>query len=78
MGFNGAMGVPITFLNKYSPEQFKIIGADEAVGTGYSNGLFLNNSKNKHVFVNGKGKYKRIFIRNKHPENCQDKKDKRY
>ena len=78
MDFNGAMGVPITFLNKYSPEQFKIIGADEAVGTGYSNGLFLNNSKNKHVFVNGKGKYKRIFIRNKHPENCQDKKDKRY
>jgi hypothetical protein len=24
--YNGAMGVPITFLNKYSPDQFEIIG----------------------------------------------------
>lgn len=25
MNYKGAMGVPITFLNKYSPEQFEII-----------------------------------------------------
>lgn len=26
MDYNGVMGVPITFLNKYNPEQFEIIG----------------------------------------------------
>ena len=25
MDYNGAMGVPITFLDKYNPEQFKIL-----------------------------------------------------
>ena len=25
MDYNGAMGVPITFLDKYKPEQFKIL-----------------------------------------------------
>jgi len=27
--FNGVMGVPISFLNKYSPEQFEILGATQ-------------------------------------------------
>ena len=26
MDYDGAMGVPITFLDKYSPEQFEILG----------------------------------------------------
>ena len=26
MNYSGAMGVPITFLDKYNPEQFEIIG----------------------------------------------------
>ena len=72
LDYDGAMGVPITFLDKFNPDQFEIVGADEAEGTGFSNGLFLNNSKHKQVFVNGKRKYKRIFIRNKHPENYQN------
>ena len=72
LDFDGIMGVPITFLDKYNPEQFEIVGADESAGTGFSNGLFLNNIKHKQVFVNGKRKYKRIFIKNKHPEDYQN------
>jgi len=31
--YNGVMGVPISFLDKYSPEQFNIIGSDAYDGT---------------------------------------------
>ena len=72
LDYDGAMGVPITFLDKFNSDQFEIIGVDESAGVGFSNGLFLNNSKHKQVFVNGKRKYKRIFIKNKHPEDYQN------
>lgn len=45
MDYDGVMGVPITFLDKYNPEQFEILGADEAEGKGFSNGLFITGSK---------------------------------
>ena len=35
----GAMGVPITFLNKHNPDQFEIVGATESEGKGFSAGL---------------------------------------
>ena len=38
--YNGIMGVPITFLHKYNPEQFEILGATESEGKGFSNGLW--------------------------------------
>lgn len=38
--YDGVMGVPITFLDKYCPEQFEIIGATESEGKGFSNGVF--------------------------------------
>jgi hypothetical protein len=31
-GYEGAMGVPITFLDKYNPDQFEIVGSSD----GYS------------------------------------------
>lgn len=65
--YEGVMGVPITFLTKYSPEQFEIIGATESEGTGFSEGLHDGGAV-KQGLVNGKRVYKRIFIRNKHPE----------
>lgn len=65
--YEGIMGVPITFLTKYSPEQFEIVGATESEGTGFSEGLH-DGSSVKQGLVNGKRVYKRIFIRNKHPE----------
>ena len=66
--YSGVMGVPITFLDKYNPEQFEIIGASESEGKGFSNGLWYENSKVAQPIVNGVRIYKRIFIRNKKPQ----------
>ena len=55
MDYYGEMGVPITFLNKYCPDQFEIIGHEHDIdGYGKDIGQFE---------VNGKGVYKRILIR---------------
>lgn len=50
--FMGAMGVPITFLNKYDPEQFEII-------------KFRKGDDDKDLRVNGKTPYFRILIKRK-------------
>lgn len=52
--YSGAMGVPITFLDKYNPEQFEILG----------NEYDLNIEKGRG-YVAGKRMYSRIFIKNK-------------
>ncbi|MDE5556748.1 MAG: adenine-specific methyltransferase EcoRI family protein [Ruminococcus sp.] len=59
------MGVPITFMDKYNPEQFEIIGATESEGKGFSNGLWNEESKVAQPVINGERKYKRIFIKRK-------------
>ena len=61
--YDGVMGVPITFLDKYNPEQFEIVGATESEGKGFSNGLWSNSSGVAQAVANGQRKYKRIFIR---------------
>lgn len=38
--YDGIMGVPITFLNHYNPNQFEIVGCTESEGKGLSNGVF--------------------------------------
>ena len=53
--YPGAMGVPITFLDKYNPEQFEII-------------KFRKGNDDKDLSINGKCPYFRILIRNKHPQ----------
>lgn len=63
MDYKRVMGVPVTFLNKYNPEQFELIGMGEDNGTGYSGGVW--NGGSKSCLVNGKAKFKRVFIRNK-------------
>ena len=55
--YYGIMGVPITFLDKYNPEQFEILGDSR-----YHDGSDAANDIN---FINGKQKYKRILIRRK-------------
>lgn len=62
--YDGVMGVPISFLDKYSPEQFKIMGATESEGKGFSNGLWDECSKVSQPLINSERKYKRIFIKN--------------
>lgn len=52
MDFDGVMGVPITFLDKYNPEQFEII-------------KFRKGDDDKDLSINGKYTYFRILIRNR-------------
>ena len=61
--YDGAMGVPITFMDKYSPAQFEILGATESEGKGFSCGLWNASSEVAQPLVHGKRMYKRIFIR---------------
>lgn len=65
--YNGIMGVPITFIDKYNSNQFEIIGATESEGKGFSNGLFKG-GKVKQPLINGERVYKRIFIKHKRNE----------
>ena len=63
--YDGVMGVPISFLDKYCPEQFEILGATESEGKGFSNGLWDSKSDVSQPLINGERVYKRIFVRNK-------------
>ena len=66
MDYAGAMGVPITFLDKYNPEQFEILGM--SASAGYDAEIvgipFLGN-KDARPLINGRNIYARIFIKNK-------------
>ena len=59
MNYDGAMGVPVTFVDKYNPEQFEIIGHIGSVG---ADGVY---SFANAIYINGQKKFKRILIRNK-------------
>lgn len=61
--YDGVMGVPITFMDKYNPEQFEIIGMAEDNGKGLSGESAEWDGLNPHCIINGKAMYKRIFIR---------------
>ena len=50
--YDGVMGVPITFLDKYNPEQFEII-------------KFRKGDDDKDLSINGECPYFRILIRKK-------------
>lgn len=72
MDYTGVMGVPITYLNSHNPVQFEIIGATESEGRGFSSGLWDSDSKVAQPVVDGKRKYKRLFIKNKNPITKQE------
>lgn len=56
--YDGIMGVSITFLDKYNPDQFEILGLDRCtVPKEYLIG--------GRVAINGKPKYARILIKRK-------------
>lgn len=61
--YTGVMGVPISFLDKYCPEQFEIVGATESEGRGFSAGLWDANSKVSQPLIKGERVYKRLFIK---------------
>lgn len=61
---NPVMGVPITFLDKYCPAQFEIVGQLNTGSFMDNNGWQGSNGKNM-LSVNGKTAYKRVLIRRK-------------
>lgn len=64
--YDGAMGVPITFLDKYNPEQFEIIGMSASAGYNPEIvGLQFLGERDARPLINGKNTYARVFIRNK-------------
>lgn len=83
--YAGVMGVPITFLDKYNPDQFEIIGiakrgaGDPALKSHvytkeeYPNYSDLNATPTLWIEGKLKNTYPRVLIRNKHPE--QPKED---
>lgn len=69
--YEGVMGVPITFLTKYNPQQFEILGSQRwskskellEVYTGQC----IPPENDKKTLINGKETYDRLFIRNRKP-----------
>lgn len=76
MDYDGVMGVPITFLDKYNPNQFEIVGffnnykpntADVSIGMIYGEAVQIKTTKSlfRGPVVKGEAKYFRILIRHK-------------
>lgn len=59
MDYDGAIGVPITFLHKYNPAQFEII-------------KFRKGDDGKDLSINGRCPYFRILIKNRLPVKADD------
>ena len=55
--YYGIMGVPITFIDKYNPDQFEILGSSRY----HDNQDFADDIS----VINGKAKYMRLLIRRK-------------
>lgn len=69
--YSGIMGVPITFLDKYNPDQFEILGVSLSK---YHPDISIpmipgveNSRKSTDPTIDGKYIFKRIFIKNKKP-----------
>lgn len=56
LDYDGAMGVPISFLSKHNPNQFKILGLDDHF-------LEYPNWRGRGPEINGKPIYRRVIIR---------------
>lgn len=68
--YDGIMGVPITFLDKYNPQQFEIIGCSDRGGDNRPqvNAIRLTEKPEDSPKINGKKIYTRIFIRRRQQE----------
>ena len=67
--YYGVMGVPITFLDKYNPEQFEILDARDYTNIERLKTKSTMLVKDADGSVNGKAKYARILIRRRNIEN---------
>jgi hypothetical protein len=62
--YDGPMGVPITFIDKHNPKQFKILGMDD-------HRLVLPDWRGRGPVLNGKNIYRRIIIQKKQKKQKQ-------
>ena len=64
--YDGPMGVPITFLDKYNPHQFDILGSSKTLGLPISKvakkGTYRNGGP-RFYLPNGDGTYRRMYDR---------------
>ena len=64
--YEGVMGVPITFLDKYCPEQFEILGHTSANDLSPAVEALRTDPKNRNRgLINGQTKYDRLLIRHR-------------
>lgn len=65
--YEGVMGVPISFLDKYSPEQFEIVGSDYQVRSGDLPDLINRDWDGKldRGYIKGKRMYSRLLVKRK-------------
>lgn len=63
--YDGAIGVPITFLDKYNPEQFEILDANDFRKSDKVKVKAHGLIKDKEGAINGSPKYVRILIKRK-------------
>ena len=66
MDYKRVIGVPITFIDKYNPDQFEILGM--SASAGYDKeivGIPFMGEKDARPLISGKNTYARIFIKNK-------------
>jgi hypothetical protein len=57
--YDGVMGVPVSFLDKYNPDQFELLGSNRGINQD------LNRIYGRGSYINGKETFKRVFIRHK-------------
>ena len=63
--YDGVMGVPITFMDKYNPQQFEILNANDWRKNDKVSEKLHGLIKDKDGVINGKATYARILIRRK-------------
>ncbi len=61
--YKGVMGVPVTFLDKYNPEQFEIVGWSRHNNYGMDGGYWKGGKID--ATINGREVYRRILIKHK-------------
>ena len=67
--YDGVMGVPVTFLDKFNPEQFEIVGMTHSGDKSDITESLRTDDKHRHRgLINGKQLYARILI--KHKKGC--------
>ncbi|GIV01681.1 MAG: putative adenine-specific methylase [Fimbriimonadales bacterium] len=73
--YDGVMGVPVTFLDKYNPDQFEILGCDYDVKEGLLRELAKPSWTGKvdRGYIGGKRLYSRLFIRHRQPAKGRQK-----